>query len=150
MSLAFWISPEGELIPAKTSHIAAVLSEPSRYGCTREQLLDIHRKYNERIGFEGKARMEIITRYVIPQGWIRVRLYRRRQNEYWSVTLWELDNSSANNLKTFATELLSKSRRSGDRISPSTGIKMEVLSSRTTIEIEKLRDLTTLPAPPNL
>jgi hypothetical protein len=83
---AFWISPEGAILPVPLSHIASVIRAPEVFGLTREYLEDAYRKHKEPLGLEGKARGEIIAG-LICKGWIRIREYR----EYLSVQVFDLD-----------------------------------------------------------
>lgn len=69
----FWAKGE-ELIDLGTtrSHIRYILDHPDRFDFSREELLDCYKEHGEPIGFEGKARAEIMRR-ALRGGWIRVR-----------------------------------------------------------------------------
>jgi len=73
---AFWISPCDLAYKIKTTHIAYILADAELFNFTKEWLLSIYQKYNEKIGFEGKARREIMIT-AINTGWIRVRFKPR-------------------------------------------------------------------------
>lgn len=70
---AYWYK-NGKLIEVGTYHIADINGNPKTFGLTREYIVDLHKKYNERLGQEGKAREEIMNK-VISDGWIRIRQY---------------------------------------------------------------------------
>jgi len=78
---AFFIDPEGQVLPVRTSHIAAVIGDPKRFGTTKRRIEEAYRKQGEPVGLEGNARTEILVE-VIERGWIRIREYPDR---YWSV-----------------------------------------------------------------
>jgi len=71
---AYWISPSGQIVPAEgeaISHINMIFKRPEFFGYTRKQLEDLHKKYGERIGQEGKAREEIMCDLLL-KVWIRI------------------------------------------------------------------------------
>lgn len=74
-SVAYWISPRGEVLPVTTNHIGIVIKYPKKFGYTTEKIKEIYDKYGERMGMEGKAREEIIID-LIKKGFIRIRRYR--------------------------------------------------------------------------
>jgi len=61
---AYWISPQGEIYPVKITHIRFILDNPDMFKTTKIDLLEIYKKYNEKIGWEGKAREEIMTKII--------------------------------------------------------------------------------------
>ena len=69
---AFFLSPKGKLIRVGTSHIAEVIRHPEEFGLSLEEIEKAYRKYGEKLGTEGKARGEILSR-IIQEGWIRVK-----------------------------------------------------------------------------
>jgi len=70
------------LYPIYSTHIRAVLDYPQLFKTDKESLLKEFRKHHEKIGFEGKARREIIEK-LLGAGWVRIRHYRGK-GEYWS------------------------------------------------------------------
>ena len=85
MGLVFFISPQGEIIPGEINHINTVIKYSDKFGYTRDRIEEIYQYHNERIGLEGKARLEIIVD-LVRKGWIRI----RRQPNRWSITVWQL------------------------------------------------------------
>ena len=85
MGAVFFISPLGEIIPGEINHINTVIKYSDKFGYSRDRIEEICRYHNERIGLEGKARLEIIVD-LVRKGWIRVRRYSNR----WSITVWQL------------------------------------------------------------
>jgi hypothetical protein len=66
------VSPSGKIVKlVNGSHIATIIANPERFGLTKEEIVDIHKKYNEQLGSEGNARDEIIVG-LIKGGWLRV------------------------------------------------------------------------------
>jgi hypothetical protein len=101
MSIAFFISPTGDLIHVSDCHIATVIADPDLFGLTREEIEAVYKEYGERIGVEGKARREILLR-IIADGWIRIRRYR----QHWSVTAQGLTASTHKFLCDWARKML--------------------------------------------
>ena len=87
---AYWISPEGEILPVGTSHVREVIGNPGRFGITREQIEEAYKKYREPLGLEGRAREEII-RTIINKGWIRIRDY----GQYLSAQAYSMEDHDA-------------------------------------------------------
>jgi hypothetical protein len=73
---AHWISPAGEVLPVQRKHINEVITNPSRFGMSREQIEEVYARHHEPLGLEGKAREEIIVT-LVDRGWIRVRHYEQ-------------------------------------------------------------------------
>lgn len=73
----YW-AKDGELIDLGTtrSHISYVIENAERFGFAREELVAVYARHGELIGFEGKARAEIM-REALRRGWIRVRENKR-------------------------------------------------------------------------
>jgi len=83
---AFFISPSGETIWVENRHISTVIKNPERFGLTKDEIVATYRKYGERVGLEGRARKEILTR-LMRNGWIRIRRY---PNQWWIVNVTSL------------------------------------------------------------
>ena len=75
LSTGFWYK-DAVLYPISRTHIRGVLDFPELFSRDKSFLLDTYRKYSEKIGFEGRARGEIITT-LVDEGWIRIRLYEK-------------------------------------------------------------------------
>ena len=86
---AFWISPDGEITPVGRNHISEVISNPAKFGMTREEIKRAYEHHDERLGLEGMAREEII-KTLIGRGWIRIRDYGR----YLSVQVHSMEDST--------------------------------------------------------
>lgn len=81
---AFWVKGSQIYQLGAQKHIDFILKNLDKFNITREEIEEVHEKHNEKIGQEGKAREEII-RKVAKDGWIRIRYYAVRGNEYWSI-----------------------------------------------------------------
>ena len=81
-STGYWYK-DYVLYPIYSTHIRAVLDYPQLFETDKESLLQEFRKHQEKIGFEGKARREIIEK-LLSDGWVRIRHYRGK-NDYWSL-----------------------------------------------------------------
>lgn len=64
---------QGEAYIVSNSHIQSVLANPELFGFTREELTTCFHNHGERIGWEGKARNEILVE-TFRRGWIRARI----------------------------------------------------------------------------
>ena len=78
---AFFISPKAEVITVRSSHIAAIIDNPERFGLRLGQIEQIYGDYGERLGIEGHAREQILTE-VLRRRWIRI---REHTNRHWSI-----------------------------------------------------------------
>lgn len=96
----FWI--KGNLIVDITTktHIDYVISNPEKFGLTKEEIQRSYRKHKEHFGSEGNAREEIV-RSVSSLGWIRVRQYKTKQNEYWSIQFDVYSDKNKKAIKNF-------------------------------------------------
>jgi len=77
---AYWVSPAGEMLSVKSTHIEVVIKNPEVFGITPAYIKEIYKKYRETVGLEGKARDEIIED-LINKRWMRIR-YDRSQDYY--------------------------------------------------------------------
>lgn len=103
MSIAFFLSHDGDLIHVPDNHVGVVIRDPERFGLTREEIEAAYRKHGERIGIEGEARKELLLR-IIADGWIRLRRY---PNKHWSVTVNTLAPAVQILLRDWAEKMLS-------------------------------------------
>lgn len=108
MSVAYWLNPYGQILelPVK-DHISAIISQPEKFGLTKEYVTGLYAKFGEPVGVEGKAREQII-REVVSAGFIRIRLYR----QFWSVTVNRLDNKTKKALSNWA-EVAKENKQAG-------------------------------------
>lgn len=98
---AYFISPDGEVIEVRTSHIAEVIGNPGLFGVTSHEIREAYDRHGEKIGSEGSARQEILLR-LIERGWIRIRRYPR----YWSITVGNWSVEVARSLCRWASTML--------------------------------------------
>ena len=77
---AYWVSPSGELLSVKSTHIDMVIKNPKVFGITHAYIKEVYKKYRETVGLEGKARDEIVEG-LINKRWMRIR-YDRSQDYY--------------------------------------------------------------------
>ena len=101
MSVAYWISPKGEIIDVKTKHISSVIDNPKKFGFDRDFIDYIHDFYGEKIGTEGKAR-EQIMKVLFKDGWIRIRQYKN----FWTVNVKRMAGRSKSYLTEWAKKVL--------------------------------------------
>ena len=99
---AYWISPSGEILPVLLTHIEAVITNPNTFGLDEHTVRRAFDIYFEPIGFEGKARREIMLQ-LLHAGWIRLRYERKRGK--WKCELLELTNGSAWNLAIWSANV---------------------------------------------
>ena len=102
-SVAFFISPKGQILFVKTNHIAAVIENPHQFGLTLAEIKSKYTDHGERLGTEGIARREILIQ-LVSQGWIRLRRY---PNQYWSITLNCFSGDTCTRLQNWAKIVLS-------------------------------------------
>jgi len=105
----FWVSPKGKIISTgPNSHIDLVISNPILFGIKKEYINTEHEKYGERVGQEGDARDNILTK-VLEDGWIRIRARRN----FISVQVWDFSGNTVKNLEAFAKEGYEKGFKDG-------------------------------------
>jgi hypothetical protein len=100
---AFWISPDGRLIPVIDNHIGAVIRDQNIFGLTTDDIEAEYAKENEQIGIEGRARRRIILD-LVQRGWIRVRMFPRTGS--WTVNVRCLGEVECRNLHGWAAQML--------------------------------------------
>jgi len=102
-SVAFFLSPSGDLVHVPQNHISTVIADPERFGLTKEEeIQNAYSRHGERIGVEGEARKELLLK-VITQGWIR---FRRYPNKYWSITAPSLTPAVRELVRQWAEKML--------------------------------------------
>ena len=69
---AYWVSPDGEMLPVKSTHIEEVIKNPATFGLTSEYIREVYKKYGETFRLEGNARDEIVEN-LISKKWMRIR-----------------------------------------------------------------------------
>lgn len=99
---ACWINPKGDIIPVTTKHINYIRDNPKEVGITKEDYIEIFKKFGEKFGWEGKARNELITN-AMQRGWIRI---RNKKNSGWSVETWIMNKKSQNYIYHWAKKVL--------------------------------------------
>ena len=67
---AYWISPNGELLPVSGSHVNEVMKKPSAFGLTKNYLNEVFASHSE----DNLAREELAVG-LVRHGWIRIRYY---------------------------------------------------------------------------
>ncbi len=103
MPQAFFISPDGEIVPVPVNHIQRVITSPGLFNLTKEEIKAVYKKFNEPLGLEGKARKEILAR-LIEAGWIRIR-YKGKYDKL-TFQLSVLDDKKIDFLIRFANAAL--------------------------------------------
>ena len=79
----FWIKNNKIVDISATTHIGYIIDNPEIFNTTSNAIDLIYKRFDEKIGIEGKAREEII-KMVASYGWIRVRHYFKPK-DYWSI-----------------------------------------------------------------
>jgi len=80
---AYWYK-NGKLISTTGLHISEIIGNPEAFGLTKKYIEDTYKKYDERMGIEGKAREEIMIE-AMKNGWIRIRINRTRSGNNWVI-----------------------------------------------------------------
>jgi len=101
---AYWISPDGKVIPVKLKHVDVVNSNPSKFKLTLDKIKSVYKKHKEPFGHEGYARDEIMTD-LVKREWIRLRYYDRYDT--WTVQIYKL-SKAADVIAAFAVALKKK------------------------------------------
>lgn len=72
-----------EIIEIRGSHVAYLLEHPENFNMDREWMLEQYREFGEPIGFEGKARAEILIQ-AMSDGWVRIRESFSKEGGRWT------------------------------------------------------------------
>jgi tetratricopeptide (TPR) repeat protein len=100
---AYWVSPTGEILAVYQTHIRRVIDNPAIFGLTTESITEAYNRLKEPLGFEGKARGEIMEK-LIHKGWVRIRLDERRG--LWKIELSKLTAFIKEYLRSWANALI--------------------------------------------
>jgi hypothetical protein len=110
---AYWVSPVGEMLPVKFTHIELVIKNPEIFGITHSYIKKVYRKYRETIGLEGKARDEIVEG-LINKKWMRIR-YDKSQ-DYYIVGFKYFDKTQLDYLKEWSMGILALDEKFASKI----------------------------------
>ncbi|MCL2179558.1 MAG: hypothetical protein FWB83_00375 [Treponema sp.] len=100
---AYWVSPNGEMLSVKSTHIDVIIKNPEVFGFNLNYIKEIYDKYRETFGLEGKARDEIVEG-LINKRWMRIR-YDRSQ-DYYIIGLKYFDERQIDFLREWGIGLL--------------------------------------------
>lgn len=82
-SAGFWVR-DRRIMSLISTHVRAIIDHPEVFGLSADRVYSSYKRYNEHIGREGRARMELIQE-ASRAGWVRVRHYSGRARDYWSI-----------------------------------------------------------------
>ena len=99
-SLAFFVSPAGDIIKIEGCHIGYIIENPGLFDWTLKKIRKIYRKYAEPMRLEGKARHKILIQ-VIAKDWVLIRQY----TEHLSITVHSLTKDTKARLKKWADSI---------------------------------------------
>jgi hypothetical protein len=100
-TVAYWISPRGEILPVTTNHIDIVIKSPAKFGYTTAKIEKIYANHGEHMGQEGDAREEIILD-LLNKGFIRIRRYKSQ----YSLNIGKMSKKVKDILFDWASKLL--------------------------------------------
>jgi len=100
---AYWIKPNGHIIDVGTTHIRMILDNPHLFNLDKQDIINLYKKYNEKIGLEGEAREEIM-RNLMRLGWIRVRYMRNKDT--WTFQTQNLNKKEKDNIYAFIEDTM--------------------------------------------
>jgi hypothetical protein len=100
MKVAYWITPDCQVIPVISSHIETIIDHPDIFHVPLDQITSAYAKHHEVVRTEGKAREEIIID-VVKKGFVRVRRYTHPREEYWSINVNEINADSMDLIQQF-------------------------------------------------
>lgn len=98
-SLAYWISPDGEIYDVGTRHTDFILSNPTLFKLTQEQVDN----YRLELSIQKKRENKDLESLMVNDGWIRMRQYVTKNNQGWVMEVYKLDNRTVNNIFDFTT-----------------------------------------------
>ncbi|HPS57646.1 MAG TPA: hypothetical protein PK514_06015 [Spirochaetota bacterium] len=110
---AYWITPDGVILPVVNTHIDMIFDNPLLFGLTEDYIYTVYDGYNEAYRIEGNARREILID-LFKKGWIRARKYHRPYR--WTINVFSVTDYSASILKKFASALIEKGHSLYDEV----------------------------------
>ncbi len=122
---AYWLSPFNYIQKVETSHIAYVIVHAKEFDLTIDYIKKKYVEHNEKFGFEGKARQEILLE-LIKNGWVRARYNESRTAYGWTFELWELDQVMKERISKWANEALKLEDET--KFGVNTSIKIKILN----------------------
>ena len=93
MSYGYWLRGHSLIDVSTSSHIKSIINDPVAFGTTHEAIKAAYNVSSEPLGFEGKARAEIIKSVILKSGFIRIRQHLR-PSEYWAIEFRSFTESS--------------------------------------------------------
>ena len=99
----YWVSPVGEMLSVKSTHIEVVIKNPEVFGITHAYIKGVYKKYRETVGLEGKARDEIVES-LINKRWMRIRYDKSR--DYYIVGFKYFDEKQIDYLREWGLGIL--------------------------------------------
>jgi hypothetical protein len=147
---AYWISPEGIIIPVPDHHIDMVIENPAMFGMTMKKISAMCKKYKEPLHMEGFAREEIM-KGLMENGWVRIR-YSGKPDSF-TIQIFKLDDKIKKHLRKWATGVtkdfdkvpnftgyrLSEIRPDGKTITGTLKVLTHRPGSRTALPVSKQR-----------
>lgn len=106
----YWADPKGNVFEVPSTHIRAVLDDPSKYGLSKDDLAAIYRRHGEKLGMEGKARREIILQ-LLYNGWVQIRDWGEGRYDGWMVNYWG-SSTSPSRIRTIMDKLVDMKKAS--------------------------------------
>ena len=86
-AIRFWYQSKKEVHFTDDLHIHFLINNPEIFDVTMEEIITIYRAYDEPLGTEGKARIQLLKK-VFRKGWVRGRYEQQRKTLF-----LETDNS---------------------------------------------------------
>jgi hypothetical protein len=102
---AYWISPDGKILPVPDHHIDMIIREPAAFGLTLRKIKAVYNKHDEPMHVEGFAREKIMAG-LIKKGWIRVRYVSR--GDSFTVQVFKLDRETREHVGKWAAMVMRK------------------------------------------
>jgi len=135
---AFWIDKLGKITDTKDNHITEIVTNPKKFGFTKEEVVSTFEKYGEKMPSEGKARRELIDT-AIGRGFIRLRQYR---NSHWSITIAKMDKRTRSLITDWAKKIIGKGIHGIVERDPYIPVKFVAVKSRHENEEYTLKDIS--------
>jgi len=109
----YWFNPKkGGVYPKEESmvygfnHISFVSNYPELFEMTSLEVEEIFNSYDEPVGTEGTARLDMIEK-ILSKGWLRARYWMRGQSSTWYIEV-KNKNFQKDLIRSFASEVAEK------------------------------------------
>ena len=130
---AYFLSPDGRVLPVEFKHICTIVDNCSTFGITIKWVKSIYKKHGEPLYSENRAREEII-RELLKAGWVRIR-YVPGEDSF-TIQVFKLNNRIKANIRRSVNSVTNKT----ENVPKYTGYELSEIKTNGRVVSGNLRD----------